>query len=57
MKKLLTILLCLVISVSLFAQTDVRSLGMGGNHITDYSDIYTVQRNPVVMRVFGGLEP
>ena len=46
MKKLLTILLCLVISVSLFAQTDVRSLGMGGNHITDYSDIYTVQRNP-----------
>lgn len=46
MKKLFTILLCLIISVSLFAQEDVRSMGMGGNHITDYSDIYTIQRNP-----------
>lgn len=46
MKKILTILLCLVISVSLFAQEDVRSMGMGGNHITDYSDVYTTQKNP-----------
>ena len=46
MKKILTILLCLVISVSLFAQEDVRSMAMGGNHITDYSDVYTTQKNP-----------
>ena len=46
MKKIFTILLCLVISVSLFAQEDVRSMGMGGNHITDYSDVYITQKNP-----------
>ena len=46
MKKILTILLCLVISASLFAAEDVRSMGMGGQHVTDYSDIYTIQKNP-----------
>lgn len=46
MKKIFTILLCLVISVSLFAQEDVRSMGMGGNHITDYSNVYITQKNP-----------
>lgn len=46
MKKLLTILICLLISVSLFATEDVRSMGMGGLHVTDYSDIYTLDKNP-----------
>lgn len=46
MKKILTVLFCLIISVSLFAQTDVRSYGMGGYHVTDYSDVYTTLKNP-----------
>ena len=46
MKKLLTVLFCLIISVCLFAQTDVRSYGMGGYHVTDYSDVYTTLKNP-----------
>lgn len=46
MKKTLTVLLCLLISVSLFAVEDTRSKGMGGYHVTDYSDIYTLKKNP-----------
>ena len=53
MKKILTILLCLLISVSLFAVEDVRSKGMGGYHITDYSDIYTIKKNPASLAFSG----
>ncbi len=53
MKKILTILLCLLISVSLFAVEDVRSKGMGGYHITDYSDIYTLKKNPASLAFSG----
>lgn len=53
MKKILTILLCLLISVSLFAVEDVRSKGMGGYHVTDYSDIYTIKKNPASLAFSG----
>ena len=46
MKKLSLILLLVCLSFTLFAQTDVRSYGMGGTHITDTSDFYTIDRNP-----------
>ena len=53
MKKILTILLCLLISVSLFAVEDVRSKGMGGYHVTDYSDNYTIKKNPASLAFSG----
>lgn len=53
MKKIFIVLLCLIISVALFAQTDVRSYGLGGNHVTDYSDIYTIQKNPASLGFAG----
>ena len=46
MKKLSLVILFVFVSFTLFAQTDVRSYGMGGTHITDYSDFYTIDRNP-----------
>jgi len=46
MKKLFTILLCFTILLSAFAQEDVRSMGIGGYHVTDTGDIYTLLKNP-----------
>lgn len=53
MKKIFTILICLtLVFTSVFAE-DVRSIGMGGEHITDYSDIYTLDRNPAGLGLAG----
>lgn len=53
MKKIFTIFLCILISVSLFAQEDVRTMGMGGKHVTDFSDIYTIMKNPASLGFSG----
>ena len=36
-----------------FTMPNVRSLGMGGNHITDTSDFYTLLRNPAGLGLCG----
>ena len=46
MKRLFTVLLCFTILLSAFAQEDVRSMGIGGYHVTDTGDIYTLLKNP-----------
>ncbi len=64
LKKLTLILLIAVASVSLmFADTnitadettmiDVRSLGMGGTHVVDTTDFYTILKNPAGLALTG----
>lgn len=45
MKKIFALLTAMVLISSVFA-LNVRELGMGGSHLNDYSDVYTLQRNP-----------
>ncbi len=45
MKKIFALLITITLISSVFA-LNVRELGMGGSHLNDYSDVYTMQRNP-----------
>ncbi len=62
MKKIITLLLSACLVISLFAEdvkfsearaTDVRSMGMGGSHLSDYSDYFTLFRNPSLLKKAG----
>lgn len=46
MKKLLLTILIVLLSFSVVFASDIRSMGMGGDHVADNADIYTLRRNP-----------
>lgn len=62
MKKIIALALTVVVATSLFAAgltfpeqavTDVRSNGMGGAHLADYTDYFTLYRNPSLLQKAG----
>ena len=64
LKKLFLLTILIVASALVFAETtttavnepgmiDVRSLGMGGTHIVDTNDFYTLLKNPAGLAYTG----
>ncbi len=62
MKKILVIILSVFMAATLFAAdftfpetavTDLRSMAMGGTHLADYTDYFTLYRNPSLLSKSG----